>query len=568
MSPDKRPRWRSGAAVWINNSDAYLAATDITPAGDPNTYEYAVSAPDRELWQMAMEEEIQCLNDNGTWELCDLPKDRKTVKCRWVYVTKRDTQGNAARHRARLVAKGFSQAEGIDYEETFAPVARLDSLRLLLAIAARLDLDAHHIDIKSAYLNGILDEDIYMDQPKGFAVTGKENQVCHLKKALYGLKQAGRQWHAHLFDTLEGFGFRKNISGDTSIFIKRHDGGDPLIILVYVDDIALFGVLADISTFKTQIAMRYKISDLGEITQFLGLHVVRDRSKKTLTISQGHYIQRILQRFDMLDCTPAFTPLAAGIKLEANPDETPDYQLRTKYQQVVGSLMYAMLGTRPDICFAVNRLAQYGSNPSKLHLNSAMHVLRYLKHTQHYALLFGKNDCEELIGFTDSDWAADTDDRRSTTGYCYTFTGGCVAWQTRKQRTVALSSTEAEYMALTECAKHGQWTTQLLEQLDFDVDPIPLFTDSLGAKAIAENPVHHGRTKHIDIRHHYVRDAVSNGTFNVSTVGTKDNVADILTKSFSRDRHEFLTEKLGIVGCSIAGECCKSYTLEQSSTGT
>lgn len=270
--------------MFNNSITAYLAAVHVTPTGDPNTYEYALSTPEAPLWQCSMEEEMKSLTDNSTWELVELPKDRKSIKCRWVFLTKCDTQGNTKRLRSRVIAKGFSQTEGIDYEETFAPVARLDSLRLLLAIAAHFNLDVHHIDIKSAYLNGDLDEEIYMDQPKGFVVPGKEGLMCLLKKAIYGLKQAGQQWHIHLHGTLAELGFQKNIASDVSIFIKRHDGGDPLIILVYVDDIAIFGTSEDIKSFKAQIAARYMVTDLGEVSQFLGLHITRDRLKKTLTI--------------------------------------------------------------------------------------------------------------------------------------------------------------------------------------------------------------------------------------------------------------------------------------------
>ena len=209
-------------------------------------------------------------------------------------MTKHNTQGTTKHLQSYLVAKGFSQAEGISYEETFAPVARLDSLHLLLAIAAHFDLDVHHIDIKSAYLNGDLDKEIYMDQPKGFMVPGKKNLVCLLKKAIYSLKQAGQQWHIHLHGTLEELGFQKNIASDVSIFIKCYNGGDPLIILVYIDDLAIFGTLEDIKSFKTHISTCYKVTDLGEVSQFLGLHIARDHPKKILTIDQSHYIQRML----------------------------------------------------------------------------------------------------------------------------------------------------------------------------------------------------------------------------------------------------------------------------------
>ena len=223
-SPDQITCWRSNFAVWTNTVECLLTVVKVTPAGDPNTYEYVISTPEAPVWQVAMKDEITSLLENGTWELVDLPRDRKAIKCKWVFVTKRDTQGNVTRLRARLVAKGFSQTTGIDYEETFAPVARLDSLRLLLVIVAHFDLDVHHIYVKSAYLNGYLDEEIYMEQPEGFVVKGQESKVCCLKKALYGLKQAGRQWHTHLHSTLASLGFQKNISGDVSIFIKRTNG--------------------------------------------------------------------------------------------------------------------------------------------------------------------------------------------------------------------------------------------------------------------------------------------------------------------------------------------------------
>ena len=362
--------------------------------------------------------------------------------------------------------------------------------------------------------------------------------------------------HAHLHATLEELGFSKNISSDVSIFIKLHEGETQLIILVYVDDILVFGTLQHVKDFKATMASRYKVTDLGEAHQFLGLHIFRDRSKKTIHITQSHYIERMLTRFDMSDCRPAYTPFAAGTTLTANTANDADSSLTSRYQQIVGSLMYAMLGSRPDICFAVNRLSQFGSKPTEAHLHAAQHVLRYLSATRHYQLVYGLNDATELVGYCDSDWASDTNTRRSTTGYTFVLSGGSIAWATQKQRTVALSSTEAEYMALTECVKHAEWTLSLLDQLNYDVDlPLQIYSDSLGARAIAKNSVHHKRTKHIDIRHHYVRDVLEREVVSVEEIGTKNNVADLLTKSLARDRHHFLTTRLGIVDASIAGEC-------------
>lgn len=530
----------------------------MTPAGDPMTYEYAMTIPDAIFWKPAMEKEFTSLIENGTWELVDLPPGRKAVKNRWVFVTK-PIQEKKPLYKARLVAKGFTQTAGIDYAETFAPVARLDSLRLLLSLAATFDWEVHQIDIKSAYLNGNLDEEIYMEQPKGFEVPGQEEKVCRLRKAIYGLKQAGRQWHEHLHESLCSFGYRKLLSGDVSIFFKHHDGGNHItIILVYVDDMAIFGTLEDIQATKKFIGSRYKYTDLGEIEHFLGLHITRNRSKKTISVDQTHYVQRILNRFEMKTCRPTYTPFAPDTILTANPEKGSDSLLTSRYQQLVGSLMYAMLGTRPDICFAVNRLSQFGSNPTHDHLLAAQHVLQYLSNTRHHKLTYGRNDSTELIAYSDSDWAGDRDDRRSTTGYTFILSGSSIAWATQKQRTIALSSTEAEYMALTECSKHAQWTISLLKQLSFEVDlPIDIFCDSEGARSIASNNVDHKRTKHIDIKHHYIREKINEGTINVNEVNSKDNLADILTKALPRDSHQTLTSRMGLIGASTEGDCWK-----------
>ena len=512
--------------VWNNSTDAFLAATNVTPTGDPITYEYAMRIPEAIYWKPAMKTEYTSLVENGTWELVDLPPGQKVVKNQWVFATK-PIQEKKPLYKVRLVAKGFTQTASVDYAETFAPVARLNSLRLLLSLAATYDWEIHQIDIKSAYLNGNLEEEIYMEQPKGFEVPGQEEKVCRLRKAIYGLKQAGRQWHEHLNDSLCSFGYRKLLSGDVSIFFKHHDGGKRItIILVYVDDMAMFGTLEDIQATKDFIGSQYKYTDLGEIEHFLGLHITRDHSKRTLSIDQSHYIQRILDRFEMQTCWPTHTPFASDKILVANPNKESDSLLTSRYQQLVGSLMYAMLGMRPDISFAVNRLAQFGANPTHDHLLAAQHVLQYLSSTRYHKLVYGQNDSTELIAYSDSDWAGDRDNRRSTTGYAFILSGSSIVWAAQKQRTVVLSSIESEYMALTECSKHAQWTISILQQLFFEVDlPIDIFCDSDGARSIASNNVDHKRMKHIDIKHHYIREKINDGTVNVNEVSSEDNVA-------------------------------------------
>jgi transposase InsO family protein len=532
---------------WVANISTYLMAASVTPNGDPTSYRAATQSSEAPLWINAMKEEINSQLENHTWELVELPPDRQTVKCRWVFLTKRNADGNPARHKARLVAKGYTQQQGIDYEETFAPVARLDSLRLLLALAAHEDWEIHQIDIKTAFLNGDLDEEIYMDQPEGFTEEGKEHLVCRLKKAIYGLKQASRQWYQHLRQTLLNNHFQELLTADVSIFFMRNDGGDSTVILIYVDDMAIFGSTPQlVENFKRLIGSHYKFTDLGEIRQFLGLNITRNRNNKTLSIDQQHYIRTIAERFDMTDAHDTHTPMAQGLNLTAAKDEQ-DPQLRTRYQSIIGSLMYAMLGSRPDICFTITRLSQFGSNPTDEHLRIAQRTMRYLNTTAQYQLVYGNPDCSDLIGYSDSDWAANSDDRRSTTGYVYTLNGGAVAWATRKQRTVALSSTEAEYMALTETSKHALWVKSLCEQLSFDIDlPISIHCDSKGAREITLNPVFHKRTKHIDIQHHFVRQQAEEGSIAILPIPTADNLADVFTKPLSRDSHSRLTGTLGL----------------------
>ncbi|HEV7736248.1 MAG TPA: reverse transcriptase domain-containing protein, partial [Chlamydiales bacterium] len=545
-----QPRGGDNRPPWIGSINSYLQASDTDINGDPTSYKAAMRTPEAGLWMEAMKEEIKSQQENGTWYLTDLPEGRKTIKCRWVFLTKRDLQGNPIRYKARLVAKGFTQQAGIDFEETFAPVARLDSLRFLLALAAALDWEIHQIDIKTAFLNGELEEEIYMEQPEGFVVEGQEDKAGRLVKSIYGLRQASRRWHQHLRQTLLEDNYQELVASDVSIFFKRVNG-EIIIVLVYVDDMAAFAsVLRLILDFKNLIASKYKYTDIGEIKQFLGLSIVRDRKNKTISIDQRHYIQKILGRFGMTECKPTYSPMLTGHYLLA-AEEEQDTELRTKYQSFVGSLMYAMLGSRPDICFAITKLAQFGSNPTKEHLSAAQRVMRYLGTTADLKLIYGKENSTNLCGYSDSDWASDPNNRVSITGYVYILNGGAIAWASRKQRTVALSSTEAEYMALTETVKHAKWMLNLANQLGFEVDlPLCLFSDSKGAKDISNNPVFHKRTKHIDIQHHFIRQQVEEGNVSVERVASLENVADVLTKALAQKQHMKMVEGLGLDGFS------------------
>ena len=518
--------------------------------GEPATYSEAIECAQSDDWLAAMREEMDSLHKSETWELVDLPSGRSPVKCKWVFRLKFNSAGETTRYKARLVAKGFTQVFGLDFSETFSPVARLDSVRLLLALATLRDWEIHQIDVKSAFLNGDLDEEIYMRQPEGFQVPGQENKVCRLRKALYGLKQASRQWHRKLNTALRDLGFEKS-AGDSSVHVMFRQGGDSItILIVYVDDITLMGdSIEQIQLIKKQLANSFELTDLGEISYYLGLRITRDRTNRTISLDQEKYIQDILSRFQMSSCTPANTPFASGTDLLASssPAEDNDPSIVANYQSMVGSLMYAMIGSRPDISYAVSKLSQFSSNPTQQHVKAAKHVLRYLAATKHYSLHYGISDETIFFGHSDSDWAGDKNDRHSTTGYVFLLAGGATCWASRRQPTVALSSTEAEYMAVTDASKHAIWLQTIFSDIGIDSDdPTPIHVDNQGCIDLTSNPVHHKRTKHIDIRHHFIRECVEDKKVEVIKIPTGENIADALTKSLPLDKHVYFTGKMGL----------------------
>jgi hypothetical protein len=470
-----------------------------------------------------------------------------------VFKLKLKADNSIDRYKARLVAKGFSQIEGIDYIDTFSPVAKFCSIRALLALAAHHDLEIHQMDVKSAFLNGDLNEEIYMKQPPGFQVKGKESCVCKLQKSLYGLKQAGRAWNCKIDSTLLSLSFTR-LESDHCIYVY-HDGRVVIFIVLYVDDLMLISnSLPRLVTLKRRLAEMYQMKDMGEAEYILGIQILRDRANRTLDICQSGYIKTILERFCMAGCKPASTPMDYGTKLSKSDCPATDIEREAvkaiPYQSAIGAIMYCMLGTRPDIAFAITALSQYSSNYGAKHWTAVKHLLRYLQGTQDYKLSYGlkKGDGDPvLFGYCDSDWGNDIDDRRSYTGYAFILAGGAVSWQSKKQPTTALSSVEAEYMAATQATKEAIWWRTFLSELGLVIaGSTVLITDSKGSIDLAKNPEHHARTKHIDIRHHFIREKVADGTVKMSFVGTEHMGADILTKPLAKTRHHSLLNLLGI----------------------
>ena len=404
---------------------------------EPRTIEEALSGDDADKWRAAA---YSSLLENQTWDLVELPHDREAIPCKWVFKMKYKEDGSIERYKARPVAKGYAQQHGVDYDETFSPVVRFSSIRVLLSFALQQNMHVHQMDVVTAFLHGKLEEEIYMTQPSGYSVKGKD---------------------------------------------------------------------------------------------YISIH-------------QKQYIHRLLERFGMKDAKPVSTPADISVKLTKDDGVSNEVD-STEYQSLVGSLIYAAIATRPDISQAVGTVSKFCSNPTQSHHTAAKRILRYLKNTADTALTYSKSSCASLIGYSDADWAGDLDTRRSTSGVLFLMSNGAVSWASKAQPVVALSSSEAEYIALSMAAQEATWMQKLLDDLHVCARPVKIMEDNQGAIAIAKNPVAHARTKHIDIRFHYVRQAVEEGNIEIEYCPTEMMIADLLTKPLSKEHFERLRQMMGLV---------------------
>lgn len=491
----------------------------------PTSLEDAKSRPDYNLWNEAVLEEISALNKNRTWTLVDKPQNVKIINCKWVFRIKKDSTGNVFKYKARLVAKGFMQKEGFDYSETYAPVARLTTVRTLLAVANYKNLIVQQMDVKSAFLHGEIEEDVYMSIPEGFENTDK---VCKLNKALYGLKQSPYCWNKKFDGFIQGQSFVRSQT-DPCLYIKHIKEGK-MYLLLYVDDFLIVGNDdQEITNLKEKLKSNFEMQDLGDIKTFLGINT--RFSKKGLYLSQKNYIAQILSRFNMSECKGVKTPMEAGcVIFEETDTEETDENLPVR--ELVGSLMYLMLATRPDLSYSVNTCSRHQSKPTKQLWTKLKRILRYLKSTINLELFYPKNEKVMLVGYADADWAGDLHDRKSTTGYCFKVFGAVVCWCTKKQATVSLSSTEAEYVALAEASKEGVWLSNLLFDLGFEKHIFDIFEDNQSCIKLTSK-FDHKRLKHIDVKYNYIKDLIANKTVSVKYLPTTEQVADVLTKSLT-----------------------------------
>lgn len=511
---------------------------------DPTSVREIEKRGDAEHWKRAMKEEIDSLIENETWTLMKLPPNRKAIKSKWVFKTKRDASGNTVRHKARLVAKGYSQRPGIDYDETYAPVVRYTSIRLLIALAMKFKLKIHQMDAVTAFLQGDLSEDIYLEQPEGFN-DGSDN-VCRLNRAIYGLKQAGRQWNEKLTKKLLQFGLKK-CRMDPCIFYTDEL---KLLVAIYVDDFLIFfREDEDLKGLQKQLCEAFKMKDIGEAKACIGIRIRQE--KDCIKLDQSVYIEEILKRFGMSECKPACTPSDSNNKLSINmatEDCSTDELKRIPYQEAVGSLLYLAQGTRPDIAFAVNDVSRFNSNYSVAHWKAVKRIFRYLRGTTNLKLCFSSFQAGDMHGFSDADWASDVDKRRSCTGYIFKLSGAAISWKSKRQSTTALSSTEAEYMALAAATQEAVWLCQLMKELQLNRSkPMRIYCDNQSAIKLAESDAYRPRSKHIDIRYHYIREMVESFKIEVKHLKTDSMVADSLTKAVPGHKTKFCAQNMGLM---------------------
>lgn len=524
----KLPAWMTGEFAWI--SEAGGASQQ-----NPNSYSEAIKSEESEKWLKAMHEELSSLKENETWELVPQPSKAQVIQNRWTFRIKTADNGTP-RFKARLVAKEYAQKEGTDYEETYSPVARYDTVRALIAVAASKQMKLRQFDIKTAFLYGTLQEEVYLEQPEGF--NDDSGRVCRLKRSLYGLKQAPRCWNRRFIQFMKKTGL-KSSTADPCLFY-RNKGKNSLYVVIYVDDgLVMASNEEEVQEFLQQLEKEFKIS-LGSLKNFLGIQI-KNHPDGSITISQEDYIKKLLEKYRMEECNAVLTPAT-----HEDPDNKEEISGKIPYREAIGNLMYLTTTTRPDIAFAVSKAARSINKPTKQNWIEIKRILKYLQGTSKYGIKY-KGGSNQLNVYTDADFAGDTATRRSTSGMVALLSEGAISWTSQLQKSVALSTTEAEIVAASEGAKQLVWLSRLLSDLLEPGKLSPtLHVDNASAVKLAKNPEFHKRTKHIEVRHFYVRERVTNGDLNIKHIEGKEQLADLLTKPLERIRYNILRKGVGV----------------------
>ena len=502
----------------------------------PITYSEAMKSREHAEWKAACDAEYAALMENRTWDLVAKPEGKPMLKSGWVFRRKTDSDGVEIKKKARFVAKGYSQIYGENFWKTYAPVAKISTLRLAIAIAAQKGWSIKQTDVDTAFLNAKLSEDIYVHQPEGYIDGDHPDYVLKLRKSLYGLKQAPLMWFNDITEKLTKFGLEAS-QRDPCLF-KSKD----LVVIIYVDDVLITGRTEELTVqLYEHLKKFYSLKKLEDINFLLGISMTRDHNG-TVTMHQKSYVEKMLKKFNMENSKPSSIPIQNGIHYEKGKEE-----FKAPYRELVGALMYLMLSTRPDIAYGVSMLSRFLNCYDETHWQAGKQILRYLSGTIDYGLTFKREITKNFVCYTDTDWAGDCNGRRSTEGYCIFINSSLICWRSSLQKSVSLYS--AEYMGLSRAIQEVLWIKGLLEEMNAMEmkDPFTVLCDNQAAVQIASNPSDgKGGTKHIDIRYHFCKEHVMKKTIDLQYVRSEENIADVYTKALGRTKFEYFVEKLGL----------------------
>ena len=528
-------------SFWHASANAVEAAMDLS---EPSTFQEAVNGPDQVHWRKAIGAELDSMKLRGVFRAAKLPNGQSAIGTKWVFKIKRKADGSIEKYKTRLVAKGFRQKYGIDYTETFSPVVIYVTLRMVIAIAKHFGWPLDQLDVVTAFLYGVMKEKVFCAVPEGVKMDG-DFDCLELIKAIYGLKQASRVWNETFDEFIRSIGFQ--VSGfDPCLYIMTSEG-HCLFVLVYVDDVLVTGSsLEMIARTKNDLKTRFEMTDSGKCAFVLGIELL-DGEDGSVTMCQRRYVDDVLKRFGMDECKAVASPVDVSSRLVSSNSAS---KIDVPFREAVGALMHLTTATRPDIAYAVSFVSRFMENPQEEHWVAVKRIFRYLQGTKMHGICYKPSATIDFRGYSDADWAGDVADRKSTSGYVFMLLGAPVSWGSKKQPSVSLSTSEAEYIALSLAIQEGKWIHRLLCEImtaaNEEGPELMIHEDNQSCIKMTKNPVNHGRAKHIDIKYHHIRDEVKRGEVKLEYCETTVMLADIMTKGLHGPRHRDLTAALGI----------------------
>lgn len=526
-------------ARYKNDFEVYMLINHVENI--PTCYKDLDSRPDKMKWLKAIERELESIHKNDTWDVAERPLNGDIIDTKWVFAYKPLETNNELKYKARLVARGFNQSHQFDYGETYAPVARFSTLRILLAIAIENNFYVEQMDVTTAFLNGVVESEIYITPPEGTKFCNS-NKVFKLKKALYGLKESAKRWNSAFTQYVSSLNFQQS-DNDSCLFYKRSTEGT-VYLLLYVDDIILTGDNKNLLTeTKKHLQAKFEMKDKGILKHFLGFEIEYDREQGQVAISQKRYIEKLLKKFNMEGVNPKSVPIEPKLQI-SKQQSVIDYGV--PYNELIGSLLY-LINSRPDICFAVNYLSQFTNHVTKEAWTHAKNILAYLKGTINQKLTFTRENNFSLNLNADADWGNDINDRKSITGFVIRLGNKTIFWKTKKQHVVSFSTAEAELISLSYGLQELVYIKKLVLDLGIENSRITIYEDNQPCIKMIKNPYDNCRVKHLDIKLKYIAETIKNNNINLVYVSSKTQLADGFTKGLDKKDILLFCKILGLL---------------------